>query len=124
MLLHRRAEMPQYIFAETLNERPDATLFNYGALDIGLFTTADIVPTTRYFCMLNLPSEEMITEMEHYMRDGVTEFIVSRGLEVESPCYRLLQMVEFTDNGTLYPYYLYIRSDMESDNSIPGQDPS
>ena len=74
--------------------------------------------------MLNLPSEEMITEMEHYMRDGVTEFIVSRGLEVESPCYRLLQTVEFTDNGTLYPYHLYIRSDMESDNSIPGQDPS
>ena len=124
MLLHKRAEMPQFIFAETLKEDPDATLFNYGALDIGLFTTADILPSTRYFCMLNLPSEEMVTEMEHYMRDGTTEYIVSRGLEVESPSYRLLQTAEFTDNGTLYPYYLYIRStegsgDAASDQKLP-----
>lgn len=124
MLLHKRAEMPQFIFAETLKEDPDATLFNYGALDIGLFTTADILPSTRYFCMLNLPSEEMVTEMEHYMRDGTTKYIVSRGLEVESPSYRLLQTAEFTDNGTLYPYYLYIRNtegsgDAASDQKLP-----
>ena len=110
MLLHRRAEMPQFIFAETLRDKPDATLFNYGALDIGLFTTADIVPSTRYFCMLNLPSEEMVSEMEHYMADGVTEYIVSRGLEVDSPCYSLLQTVYYEDNGTVYPYYLYVRN--------------
>ena len=111
MLFQRRADMPQFIFAETLREKPDATLFNYGALDIGLFTTADILPSTRYFCMLNLPSEEMVSEMERYMRDGVTDYIVSRELEVDSPCYTLLQTVFFTDNGTLYPYYLYARSD-------------
>ncbi len=121
MLLHRRAEMPQYIFAETLKNEPGATLFNYGALDIGLFTTADIVPTTRYFCMLNLPSEEMVAEMERYMRDGVTDYIVSRGLEVESSCYRLLQTAEFTDNGTCYPYYLYIRSETKAEE--PPSDP-
>ena len=111
MLFHKRAEMPQFVFAETLKDSPDATLFNYGALDIGLFTTADIVPSTRYFCMLNLPSEEMVAEMERYMADGVTDYIVSRGLEVESPCYTLLQTVYFPDNGTLYPYYLYKRSE-------------
>ena len=100
----------------------DASLFNYGALDIGLFTTADILPSTRYFCMLNLPSEEMVTEMEHYMRDGATKYIVSRGLEVESPCYRLMQTAEFMDNGTLYPYYLYIRSSESSDDAVPEQE--
>ena len=122
MLFRNRSEMPQYIFAETLKEDPDATLFNYGALDIGLFTTADILPSTRYFCMLNLPSEEMMGEMEHYMRDGTTKYIVSRGLEVDSPCYRLLQTAEFTDNGTLYPYYLYIRSSENSDDAVPEQE--
>ena len=111
MLFHRRAEMPQFIFAETLHDEPDATLFNYGALDIGLFTTADLVPSTRYFCMLNLPSEEMVSEVEHYMADGVTDYIVSRELEVTSPCYTLLQTAYFEDNGTVYPYYLYGRSD-------------
>ncbi|MBQ9664299.1 MAG: hypothetical protein IJV40_14225 [Oscillospiraceae bacterium] len=109
MLTYRRDEMPQFVFAETLRETPDATLFNYGALDVGLFTTADIVPSTRYFCMLNLPSEEMVREMEHYMADGVTDYIVSRGLEVDSPRYLLLQTVYFPDNGELYPYYLYVK---------------
>ena len=122
MLGQKRSEMPQYIFAETLKDEPDATLFNYGALDIGLFTTADIFPSTRYFCMLNLHSEEMMREMEHYMRDGATKYIVSRGLEVESPCYRLLQTAEFTDNGTLYPYYLYIRSEVGSGDAAPEQE--
>ncbi len=122
MLFHKRSEMPQFIFAETLKEEKDATLFNYGALDIGLFTTADILPSTRYFCMLNLPSEEMVTEMEHYMRDGVTKYIVSRGLEVNSPCYRLLQTAEFMDNGTLYPYYLYIRSTENSGEAASKQE--
>ena len=119
MLLHKRSEMPQYIFAETLKDETDATLFNYGALDIGLFTAADIFPSTRYFCMLNLPSEEMMREMEHYMRDGATKYIASRGLEVESPRYRLLQTAEFTDNGTLYPYYLYVRSEVSSGDAAP-----
>lgn len=122
MLFHKRSEMPQFIFAETLKEEKDATLFNYGALDIGLFTTADILPSTRYFCMLNLPSEEMVTEMEHYMRDGVTKYIVSRGLEVNSPCYLLLQTAEFMDNGTLYPYYLYIRSTENSGEAASKQE--
>ena len=61
--------------------------------------------------MLNLPSEEMVSEMERYMRDGVTDYIVSRGLEVDSPCYRLLRTVFFEDNGTVYPYYLYGRNE-------------
>ena len=122
MLFHKRSEMPQFIFAETLKEETDATLFNYGALDIGLFTTADILPSTRYFCMLNLPSEEMVTEMERYMHDGVTRYIVSRGLEVDSPCYRLLQTAEFEDNGTLYPYYLYVRSTENSGEAVSEQE--
>ena len=109
MLTHNRAEMPQFVFAEMIRKTPNATLFNYGALDIGLFTTADIVPTTKYFCMLNLPSEEMIREVEHYMADGVTDYIVSRELEIDSPWYRLQQTVYFPDNGILYPYYLYVK---------------
>ena len=109
MLTVHRAEMPQFIFAETMQDREDVSLFNYGALDIGLFTTADLFPSTRYFCMLNLPSEEMVTEMERYMADGVTDYIVSRGLEVNSPHYRLIRTAEFPDEGTVYTYYLYER---------------
>ena len=109
MLGTRREEMPQYRFDRILAETPDATLFNYGALDIGQYTVSDILPSTRFFCMLNLPSEEMFREMEHYMADGVTDYIVSRGLEVDSPCYELVDSVEFPNENTVYPYYLYKR---------------
>ena len=40
---------------------------------------------------------------------GVTDYIVSRGLPVESPCYTLVQTEYFTDDGARYPYYLYKR---------------
>ena len=107
MLRYRRADLPQYQFAGTIAETPDATLFNYGALDIGQYTVNDIVPTCRYFCMLNIQSEEMFHEMDRYMAEGATDYIVSRGLPVESPHYTLIQTAYFTDDGTEYPYYLY-----------------
>ena len=107
MLRYRRADLPQYQFAGTIADTPDATLFNYGALDIGQYTVNDIVPTCRYFCMLNIQSEEMFHEMDRYMAEGATDYIVSRGLPVESPHYTLIQTAYFTDDGTEYPYYLY-----------------
>ena len=114
MLTVRRAELPQYQFRETVLQTENPTLFNYGALDVGLFTVCDIVPSTRYFCMLNLPSEEMFREMDRYMAEGATDFIVSRGLPVESDCYRLIQTSSFPDDGTDYPFYLYQKIDKET----------
>ena len=114
MLQYRRNDLPQYRFAGTIAETPDATLFNYGALDIGQYTVNDLVPVCRYFCMLNIQSEEMFREMDRYMAEGVTDFIVSRGLPVESQYYELIQTEYFTDDGTEYPYYLYRHTGLTS----------
>ena len=81
---------------------------------IMLFTVCDIVPSTRYFCMLNLPSEEMFLEMDRYMAEGATDYIVSRGLPVESGCYRLVQTSSFPDDGTDYPFYLYQKVNLKT----------
>ncbi len=107
MLRYRKADLPQYQFAAAIAETPDATLFNYGALDIGQYTVNDLIPTCRYFCMLNIQSDEMFREMDRYMAEGITDYIVSRGLPVESPYYELIQTAYFSDDGTEYPYYLY-----------------
>ena len=114
MLGVSRADLPQYQFRDTVLQTEDPTLFNYGALDIGLFTVCDIVPSTRYFCTLNLPSEEMFREMDRYMAEGATDFIVSRGLPVESDRYRLVRTASFPDDGTDYPFYLYQKVDKET----------
>ena len=113
MLLKPKREMPQYLFAEKIEERPGASLFNYGALDIGQYTVSDIVPTCRYFCMLNLQSEEMFHEMDRYMEEGVTDFIVSRDLPVMSPYYKLVMQTEYPSGGISYTYYLYERTEAE-----------
>ena len=113
MLTVHRADLPQYQFRDTVLQTPDATLFNYGALDVGLFTVCDIVPSTRYFCMLNIQSDEMFREMDRYMEEGATDYIVSRGLPVESACYRLIQTASFEDDGTEYPFYLYQKTSGE-----------
>ena len=107
MLRYRKTDLPQYQFAGTIAETEDATLFNYGALDIGQYTVNDLVPTCRYFCMLNIQSDEMFQEMDRYMAEGRTDYIVSRGLPVESPYYELIQTAYFSDDGVEYPYYLY-----------------
>ena len=118
MLLKPKTGMPQYQFAERIASRPDATLFNYGALDIGQYTVSDLVPTCRYFCMLNLQSEEMFREMDRYMEEGVTDFIVSRDLPVVSSKYQMVMQAEYPAGGVDFTYYLYERTN-ETDREIP-----
>ena len=99
----KREELPQAKFDKIISETPEATLFNYGALDFGQYTVSDIFPNCRYFCMLNLPSEEMFREMERYMWEGATDYIVSRDLRVETPAYELVAEEAFGG----FSYYLY-----------------
>ena len=109
MLQYRKADLPQFQFAETISETPDATLYNYGALDLGQYTVSDIVPSCRYFCILSIDLEEMYTEASRYISEGATDYIVSRGAMVDSPNYVLVQSALFTDEGVEFPYYLYRR---------------
>ncbi len=110
MLQYSKADLPQFAFAETISKTPDATLYNYGALDLGQYTVSDIVPSCRYFCILSIDLEEMYTEARRYISEGATDYIVSRGAEVDSPNYALVQTAFFPDEGIEFPYYLYKRS--------------
>lgn len=103
MLQYRKADLPQFQFAETISETPDATLYNYGALDLGQYTVSDIVPSCRYFCILSIDLEEMYTEASRYISEGATDYIVSRGAMVDSPNYVLVQSALFTDEGVEFP---------------------
>ena len=105
----KKEDLPQTRFAARIAETPNATLFNYGSLDIGQYTVSDIFPSCRYFCMLNLPSEEMIQEVQKYMWQGATDYIVSRDLPVETSTYELIDETVFEYEGGERSYYLYQR---------------
>ena len=74
------AKADEYVlfrFRDEIKQSESPTLFNYGSLDLGLYNICNITPSTRYFCPLNLKSDDMMQEIDGYLRSGSVEFIVS-----------------------------------------------
>ena len=59
--------------------KKDATLLNYGFMDAGFYTAAGLVPSVKYFHQTNVPLEEMLAEQERYLREGLCDYVVTRG---------------------------------------------
>ncbi|KRN30173.1 teichoic acid polysaccharide glycosyl transferase [Lactobacillus selangorensis] len=71
----------QLVFAQYLKQYPHATLLNYDQLDLGLYTTADILPTTRYFENQNVPVKRypaIMRTQNRLVRDRKVDFVVTR----------------------------------------------
>ncbi len=76
---YEKEELPQYQFAQIINQTENATLLNYGFLDGGFYMAADVLPTTKFFCRLNLRNSdfpEMRKEQERLIED-VQKWIIS-----------------------------------------------
>ncbi len=71
-------ELAQFRFADIMNEEESPTLLNYGFLDGGFYTAADILPTVKYFCKLNLSLPEMTEEQQQVIRNKGVDFVVLR----------------------------------------------
>lgn len=74
-----KEECVQYRFADIIHEKEDATLLNYGFLDAGFYHAADILPVNRYFCLLNIPDEnlpEMRAQQLQIVRERGVDFLV------------------------------------------------
>ena len=57
----------------------DATLLNNGFMDAGFYTAAGLVPSVKYFHQTNVPLEEMLDEQNRHLREGLCEYVVTRG---------------------------------------------
>jgi len=85
MLGASRADQVQYQFAEIMHETEDPTLLNYGFLDAGFYTAADILPTERFFQMQNISYEafpEMMDSQDACIREQRVDYVITRGEEV------------------------------------------
>ncbi len=111
LMKYDREDLPQYIFAEQISKTEDPTLLNYGFLDGGFYLASDIVPSTKYFCHLNLKSDEMRNSMNEYIINGVTDYIVTREVRLENKFvdlkYELIDEATFIFEKNNYTYYLY-----------------
>lgn len=112
LMSYEKEDMPQYQFAAYINEAADATLLNYGFLDGGFYYAADVLPTCRFFCYLNIPLTQLWSEQNAMIQSGQVDFIVTRHYAltqygVDSSRYELLATAEMPFEGYPYTYYLY-----------------
>lgn len=113
LMAYQKADLPQYRFAETINKVENATMLQYGGLDGGFYYAAEKEPVNRFFCVLNLSLPEMWTEQDRMVESGVTDFVVTRGIQLEGSkldrgIYTQIDRMDFFFE-TEQTYYLYQR---------------
>ena len=118
LLKFKRADMPQYIFAEEINKTPDAKLLNYGSLDGGFYFASGTLPDCPFFCRLNLEHPDMDAGQADAALNK-SDYIVT----IDKTVYELLEAklgsvpegvrfvnvktVEFPFEWFTHTYYLY-----------------
>ena len=75
--------MVQYVFAEEINKTENPTLLNCGALDGGFYLAADIIPTERWFCKLNVGHQECYEAQYSAIKEGRVDYVVTRHKTLE-----------------------------------------
>lgn len=80
----------QYRFAEIMNQTPNPTVFFYNFMDNGFCYAANITPTQKHFCGLNLPEKEfpqLLAAQRRYIREKQTDYIIMRDDKSDDPPY-------------------------------------
>jgi hypothetical protein len=107
-----------YRFRDEVLEKENPTLLNIGALDMGLYTLTDIVPTCRWFQTQTLlvPEKENnpYEEQNRYVREGLTDFVIAK---VSYPSfifdnYELIDQADYSYSGYDFTYYLFRKKDI------------
>ncbi len=107
LLEYEKSDLPQYQFAEIINQKEDATLLNYGFLDGGFYTVADVLPSTKYFCKLNLPLDDIMDAQNEIVANGLVDFVVTNGITIHQDNYEEVGNMTFYYEGFNINYHLY-----------------
>lgn len=76
--LWEKDRLMQYRFAKTINQRENPTLLNYEFLDWGFYTAANVAPHLKYYHLPSMPLDELHSEQDRYVREGLSDFVVTR----------------------------------------------
>lgn len=111
LLKYSKEDMPQYQFAEIINQKENPTLLNYRFLDGGFYFAADIVPENKYFYFSNLRAPGMQEEQDDMVKNGSVDFLVMRDnvldYFVPEHDYKLVAGSKMYLEGKVRRYYLY-----------------
>ncbi len=110
-----REDIWQEKFANIIAQSDEQTLLNYSCLDLGVYTTANILPSEKYFVRLNLEFEEITESLDSAISEQRVKFVVYRGYPSSfvRQYYKIVASekshVEY--EGSMTTYYLLERID-------------
>lgn len=113
-LLRPRSELPQWQFAAYLRAHSaHPTLLNYGTLDGGFYTAANLLPPCQYFCVTNMPLPEQQAQQDALLAAGGVEFVtaVDGTLAARFPNYVLVLQSSYDSGEGLRTWYLYEKTE-------------
>lgn len=80
-LLKDKKKYAQFLFAEVINQKENASVLNYGFLDGGFYLTTGNQPTFYYFMKNNIPYKnypKMMDEQDRYVREAIPDFVIAK----------------------------------------------
>ena len=102
-----REDLPTYRFAKHIGKVENASLLNYRFLDGGFYHAANVLPATKFFCLLNANIPGMGSKQDDIVNTGAADFVVSRNKKIESNFYKLIDETEYRHEDIMHKYYLY-----------------
>ena len=112
LMRYAKNDLPQYKFAQRINQVENATMLNYGFLDGGFYFAAGCEPINKFFCKLNIPLEEMDEDQNRCIVEGKVDFVVTRdkkledyNLDIEN--YKMVDTASMIFEGEERTYFLY-----------------
>lgn len=112
LMAYDKEDHPAYQFAETINTVDDATILNYGFLDGGFYYAADVLPSCKFFCTLNINAPDMWASQRAIINNSEVDFVITRRYplsrySVNASGYQLVDEASFYFEGIDFTYYLY-----------------
>ncbi len=124
MLKVKKEDLVQFKYASIINQTDNATLLNYGWVDLGFYTTTGITPNVRFFDKLNFDYSLFplnVDEQNRYIKDKVVDYVVIPDLPSDSienwnfpdlfTNYQLIASEEQKFEDTDFIYYLFKKID-------------
>ena len=111
LMQYEKKDMPQYRFAQIIQQAEDPSLLNLGFLDGGFYLASGVEPDSRFFCTFNLSLREQDREHDALLKDGAVQFVVVRGKKSPGKNYVRVDQCSFPFEGRNWTYTLYKRID-------------
>lgn len=79
LFLQPKQAVTQYRIADIIKETPGAKVLTYDVMDAGFYTTAEILPSNRFYCFLNIESNypAILEEQNRLISEGYFDYIVT-----------------------------------------------